>query len=74
MPGDIDAKKTRKTFQKLQINFFLNASFSLNVYEHLRFKVFAKIHFQGVKGERNGIPVIKIPFSLQKVPENYRFQ
>ena len=25
VPGDIDAKKTRKTFHRLHINFFLNA-------------------------------------------------
>ena len=46
MPGDIDAKKTGKTFHKLHINVFVNASLLiLHCYEHLWLKTFVKIHF-----------------------------
>ena len=34
---------------------------------------FCKNSFSGVKSRKNDIPVIKIPFSLQKIPQNYRF-
>ena len=51
--GDIDAKKTRKTFHKLYIKFFRNASlWILHFYEQLWFKIFVKIHFQVVKVEK----------------------
>ena len=45
----------------------------LQCYEHLWFKTFVKIHFQGGKSRKNVISVIKITFSLQKIPQNYRF-
>ena len=32
-----------------------------------------KNSFSGGKSRKNGIPVIKITFSLQKIPQNYRF-
>ena len=74
VPGDTDAKKTRKTFHKLHINFFSQGLIVILHYEYLWFKTFVKIPFQGVKVEKNGIiPVIKITFSLQKNPQNYRF-
>ena len=34
---------------------------------------FCKNSFSGGKSRKNGIPVIKITFSLQKIPQNYRF-
>ena len=34
---------------------------------------FCKNSFSGGKSRINGIPVIKITFSLQKLPQNYRF-
>ena len=67
-------KKYQKNLPQTSHQIFSQCSiFFLNAYEHLRFKVFVKIHFQGVKIEKNGIPVIKITFSLQKIPQNYRF-
>ena len=46
-------KKTRKTFHKLHIDFFLNASlWILHCYEHLWFKTFIKIHIERVKVEK----------------------
>ena len=46
-------KKTRKTFHKLHIKFFLNASlWILHCYEYLWFKTFIKIHIEGVKVEK----------------------
>ena len=65
--GDIDAKKTRKTFHKVHMKLFLN--FSLRILycsEHLVVQNFCKKSFSGNKIRKNGIPVIKITFSLKK--------
>ena len=69
MSGDIDAKKARKTFHKLHIKFFLNASlWILYCYEQLWFEMFVKIDFQVVKVEKIAFTGIKYTFSFQKNP------
>ena len=76
VPGDIDAKKSRKIFDKPEINFF---SWCLIVNSSLLWAFvvqnFCKNSFSGGKKkvEKNGILVIKITFSLQKIPQKYRF-
>ena len=66
--------KTRKTFQKLHIKFF---SPCLIVTSSLLWAFMVqnvcKNSFSGGKSRKNGIPVIKITFSLQKISQNYRF-
>ena len=66
--------KIRKTFHKLYINFF---SQCLIVTSSLLWAFMVqnvcKNSFSGGKSRKNGIPVIKITFSLQKIPQNYRF-
>ena len=74
MPGDIDAKKTRKTFHKLYIKIF-SQSFIVNSSLLRAFTVqnICNNSFSGGKSRKNGIAVIKITVSQQKIPQNYRF-
>ena len=67
LPGDIDAKKTRKTFHKLHIIFFNTLLWILHCYEHLWFRTFIKIHLQGVKVKKWHSCNKNHPF-LQKSP------
>ena len=71
VPGDIDAKKTRKTFH--HITFFQRLVVTSSLLWAFMVQNFCKNLFSGGKSRKNGIPVIKITFSLQKISQNYRF-
>ena len=75
VPGDIDAKKTRKTFHKLQIYKFFSQCLIVISSLLWAFMVQSncKKSFSRGKSRKNDIPVLKITFSLQKMPQNYRF-
>ena len=63
-------KKDQKNIPQTSHKIFPNASlWILHCYEHLWFKTYVKIHFQGVKVEKNGIPVIKISFYARNPPK-----
>ena len=73
VPGDIDAKKDQKNLPQTSHKIFLNASlWILHCYEHLWFKTFVKVHFQGVRVEK-WHSCNKNNLFLQKIPQNYRF-
>ena len=74
VPGDIDATKTRKTFHKLHIDFFSQCLIvNSSLLRAFMVQNFCKNSFSGGKSRKNGISVIKITCSLQKIPQNYRF-
>ena len=64
VPGDIDAKKTRKTFQTS--HKFFSQCFIVNSSLLWAFLVqkFCENSFSGIKSRKNSIPVIKIIFYL----------
>ena len=66
VPGYIDAKKIIKIFHKLHIKFF-SQCLIVNYSLVCAFMVqnICKNSFSGGKSRKNGIPVIKITFSLQ---------
>ena len=72
--GDIDAKKTKKAFHKLQKKFFSRLNCSSSLLWVFIVQNLCKNSFSVAKSRKNGvISLIKITFSLQKIPQNYRF-
>ena len=70
---DIVTKKSGKTFQKLAIkNFFSMLNCESSLLWAFMVQNFCKNSFSGAKSRKNGIPVMKITFILQKIPQNYR--
>ena len=67
-------KKDQKNLPQTSHNFFsqyLIVNFSL-LWAFMVQNI-CKNSFSEGKSRKNGIPVIKITFSLQKIPQNYRF-
>ena len=65
-----DQKNLPQTLYKFFSRYFIVNSSLLRAY---MFQNICKNSFSGGKSRKNGIPVIKITFSLQKIPQNYRF-
>ena len=54
----------KKDHKNISLTFVIASLQFLHCYEHLWSKTFVKTHLQGVKVENNGVPVVKISFSL----------
>ena len=65
-----DQKNLPQTLYKFFSQYFIVNSSLLRAYT---FQNICKNSFSGGKSRKNGISVIKITFSLQKIPQNYSF-
>ena len=72
--GDIDAKKDQKNPPKTSHKIFSQCLIVTSSFLWaFMVENVCKNSFLGGKNRKNGIPVLKITFSLHIIPQNYRF-
>ena len=69
VPGNTDAKKTRKTFHRLRKIFSQCLIMISSLLWAFMVQNFCKNLFSGGKSKQNGIPIIKITFFVKDTPE-----